>query len=96
VGRSAPDFELADGTKLGDRLRSGRGVLLDFDVRAPLQPLAVRWGGRVGYVAASAKETLGLAAVLVRPDGVAAWLAESAPDPDQAAAALSQWFGRPG
>jgi hypothetical protein len=96
VGRSAPDFELADGTKLGDRLRSGRGVLLDFDVRAPLQPLAVRWGGRVGYVAASTKETLGLAAVLVRPDGVAAWLAESAPDPDQAAAALSLWFGRPG
>jgi 2-polyprenyl-6-methoxyphenol hydroxylase-like FAD-dependent oxidoreductase len=96
VGRSAPDFELADGTKLGERLRSGQGLLLDFDARAPLQALATRWGDRIAYVASTAKDTLGLGAVLVRPDGVVAWIAESAPDPDQAAGALSRWFGRPG
>ena len=32
VGRSAPDFELVDGTKLGELLRNGKGLLLDFDV----------------------------------------------------------------
>jgi 2-polyprenyl-6-methoxyphenol hydroxylase-like FAD-dependent oxidoreductase len=96
VGRSAPDFELADGTKLGELLRTGKGVLLDFDARAPLQAPATRWGDRIAYVAGDAKDTLGLDAVLVRPDGVVAWVAESIPDPDQAAEALSLWFGRPG
>jgi hypothetical protein len=35
VGRSAPDFEMVDGTKLGALLENGRGLLLDFDARAP-------------------------------------------------------------
>jgi hypothetical protein len=47
VDRSAPDFELVDGTKLGDLLRKGRGLFLDFDARTPLQALASRWGDRV-------------------------------------------------
>jgi hypothetical protein len=42
VGRSAPNFELADGTKLGELLRNGKGLLLDFDASAPLQALAGR------------------------------------------------------
>ncbi|KRE90757.1 FAD-dependent oxidoreductase [Frateuria sp. Soil773] len=95
VGRSAPDFELADGTKLGEFLRTGQGLLLDFDARAPLRAVARRWGGRVAYVASGAKDTLGLGAVLVRPDGVVAWVAEAAPDPDEAARAMTRWFGEP-
>ena len=51
VGRSAPDFGLVDGTRLGDLLREGRGLFLDFDSRAPLQALARRWSGRITYVA---------------------------------------------
>ena len=96
VGRSAPDFELADGTKLGELLRTGRGVLLDFDANAPLQALAARWSDRIAYIAGDARDTLGLGAVLARPDGVVAWVAESAPDPDDAARSLSRWFGQPG
>jgi DNA-binding transcriptional MerR regulator len=42
VGRSAPDFELVDGTKLGELLRNGRGLFLDFDTRSPLHALASR------------------------------------------------------
>jgi 2-polyprenyl-6-methoxyphenol hydroxylase-like FAD-dependent oxidoreductase len=49
VGRSAPDFELVNGTKLGDLLGKGKGLFLDFDVRAPLQTLASRWSGRIAY-----------------------------------------------
>ncbi|MFM9928414.1 FAD-dependent monooxygenase [Variovorax sp. H27-G14] len=99
VGRSAPDFELADGTRLGDHLRSGNGLLLDFDAGAPLQALASRWRGRITYIAGAVKDGLGLNAVLVRPDGIVAWAGAGAPDgtdaPDQEALAqaASRWFG---
>jgi hypothetical protein len=95
VGRSAPDFELVDGTKLGELLRNGKGLLLDFDVSAPLQALASRWSGKVTYVASDAKDRLGLSAGLVRPDGFVAWASEAAPNHEQAAQAASRWFGEP-
>ncbi|MDH7798332.1 2-polyprenyl-6-methoxyphenol hydroxylase-like FAD-dependent oxidoreductase [Beijerinckia sp. GAS462] len=94
VGRSVPDFELADGTKIGGLLRTGKGLLLDFDARSSLQVLASGWRDRIAYVASDAKERLGLSAVLVRPDGFIAWACEGTPDRDEAAQALSQWFGR--
>jgi hypothetical protein len=93
VGRSVPDFELADGTRVGELLSIGGGLLLGFDAGAPLKALATRWGDRVAYVASDVKDRLGLSAVLVRPDGVVAWAVEAAPDPDEAARAASRWFG---
>ena len=95
VGRSAPDFELVDGTKLGELLRKGKGLLLDFDASAPLQALASRWSGRITYVAGDAKDRLGLSAVLVRPDGFVAWAGEAVPNHEEAAQAASRWFGEP-
>jgi 2-polyprenyl-6-methoxyphenol hydroxylase-like FAD-dependent oxidoreductase len=95
VGRSVPNFELVDGTKLGEFLRTGRGLLLDFDARAPLEALATRWSGRIAYVAIDAKDRLGLSALLVRPDGIVAWAVEAVPDPEEAAQAASRWFGGP-
>jgi 2-polyprenyl-6-methoxyphenol hydroxylase-like FAD-dependent oxidoreductase len=95
VGRSAPDFELANGTKLGELLRNGKGLLLDFDASAPLQALAGRWRRRIAYVAGDAKDRLGLSAVLVRPDGFVAWAGEAAPHQEEAAQAASRWFGAP-
>lgn len=93
VGRSAPDFELADGTRLGDLLRTGKGLFLDFDGHAPLQALAGRWDGRIAYVAGDAKDRLGLGAVLMRPDGVVAWAGDTTLDLEDAARAASRWFG---
>jgi hypothetical protein len=93
VGRSAPDFELLDGTKLGELLRNGKGLLLDFDARAPFQALASRWNGRITYVATDAKDRLGLCAVLVRPDGFVGWAADAVPNLEEAAQAASRWFG---
>ncbi|WP_445217751.1 FAD-dependent oxidoreductase [Bradyrhizobium sp. Pa8] len=93
VGRSIPDFELLDGTTAGERLRTARGILLDFDARAPLQALASRWGGRIDYVADEPRDRLGLSAVLVRPDGIVAWASDGAPDHVEAAQAASRWFG---
>ncbi|MBY2938155.1 FAD-dependent oxidoreductase [Rhizobium leguminosarum] len=93
VGRSAPDFELADGTKLGDHFRQGKGLLLDFDAGAPLQALASRWNV-ITYVASDARDRLGLSALLVRPDGFVAWAGEAVPDNEEAAQAASRWFGK--
>ena len=95
VGRSAPDFGFADGTKLGDLLRTGRGLFLDFDPGTPLRALAMRWNGRIAYAASEPEDRLGLCAMLVRPDGVVAWAVEAAPDPEEAAQAASRWFGQP-
>ena len=95
VGCSAPDFELVDGTKLGELLGKGKGLLLDFDASASLRALASRWSGRITCVARDAKERLGLSAVLVRPDGFVAWAGEAVDDHEEAAQAASRWFGEP-
>mgnify|MGYP001551336875 CR=1 FL=1 len=97
VGRSAPDFELVDGRKLGTLLAAGRGLFLDFDFRQPFQPLACRWSDRLTYAASEIKETLGLSAMLVRPDGIVAWVGGGASDQRETAEeVLSRWFGYPG
>jgi 2-polyprenyl-6-methoxyphenol hydroxylase-like FAD-dependent oxidoreductase len=95
VGRSAPDLELADGTKLGELLRSGKGLFLDFDARSPLRALASRWGGRITYVASDVKDRLGLSALLVRPDGFVAWAGETTLNYEEASVAALRWFGEP-
>jgi hypothetical protein len=95
VGRSAPDFELADGSKLGELLRNGKGLLLDFDGRPALQALAGRWSDRIVYLASDARDRLGSSALLVRPDGVVAWASDAGPDHAEAAQAASRWFGEP-
>ncbi|MFD8499062.1 FAD-dependent oxidoreductase [Amycolatopsis sp. NPDC059657] len=85
VGHVAPDFELESGVRLSDLMQDGRGVLLDFhaDLRASA------WETRIRYVAAAARDDLGLDAVLVRPDGVIAW----AGDAGTFEQAARQWFG---
>jgi hypothetical protein len=95
VGRSAPDFELVDGRKLGELIRNGKGLLLDFDGSGPLEALASRWSGKVTYVASDVKARLDLSAVLVRPDGFVAWAGGATPDLEDAAQAASRWFGEP-
>ncbi|MFG1421402.1 FAD-dependent monooxygenase [Roseixanthobacter liquoris] len=96
VGQSIPDFELADGTRAGNLLRDGRGLLLDFASHAPLRALANRWQGRITYLSSDVKDRLGLSAVLVRPDGFFAWASEAAADEDGALQAATRWFGAPG
>jgi hypothetical protein len=92
VGRSCPDFELEDGTRVGALLRAGNGLLLDFDRPASLKALDGRWGERVRYVASKAKDRLGLCAVLVRPDGFVAWASDATPNPEDVTRAVTRWF----
>lgn len=95
TGRSAPDIELADGTRLGEHLRTGRGLMLDFEGDASLRAMTSRWDDRIVYLAGDAKERLGLSAMLLRPDGFVAWAADGVPDVEEAGRAASRWFGRP-
>lgn len=96
AGRSAPDFELIDGTKVGSLLRDGKGLLLQFDRSASLQALASVWRKQVTYIASDARERLGLSAVLLRPDGFVAWVSEATPRVEEFAEALIRWFGESG
>jgi hypothetical protein len=49
IGRSVPDFEFDDGSRVGESLHGGLGLLLDFDHRAKLGTLCQKWPGRVTY-----------------------------------------------
>ncbi len=93
VGCSVPDFVLSDGRRVGTLLRDGMGLLLDFDPSPSLQALAGRRSGQMSYVAADARDRLGLQAVLVRPDGIVAWAGETAPDAAAVGQAMTRWFG---
>ena len=95
VGRSAPDFNLCNGKTLGELLRAGDWLFLDFDTHAPLRKVAARWADKITYVREDAHDRLGIKALLVRPDGVVAWVAESTPDPNDVAQVAMRWAGAP-
>jgi 2-polyprenyl-6-methoxyphenol hydroxylase-like FAD-dependent oxidoreductase len=93
IGSSAPDFEFEDGKRLGDLLHNGKGLLLDLTEGKKLHTLGQPWNDRFNYVFAPVKDSKGLTAVLVRPDGFVAWVAESEPDLSTAEQSIKRWFG---
>ena len=96
VGCSAPDFELYDGSRLGSKLVNGRGLLIDFEDDPALKALVVgqKYEARVDYLGVGAKDRCGCRALLVRPDGIVAWVADEnvKPDVEALTAALEKWF----
>jgi hypothetical protein len=95
TGRSAPDFEWGDGTRLGPLLQSGKALLLDLTGSNKLQLTGERWNGRLTYLSRNARDNKGLTTLLVRPDGFVAWVAESDPNAAEAEAAIARWCGKP-
>lgn len=95
VGRTAPDFRLDDGARLGELLHRGRGVLLDFSTGQSLREAAAPWADRVHYAGGHARNDLGFAALLIRPDGIVAWADHDDPDFRTFQQATTRWFGRP-
>ncbi|KAK3938578.1 FAD-dependent monooxygenase [Diplogelasinospora grovesii] len=97
VGRSAPDFELmreGGGMTVGKLLELGMGLLVDFDSRRELQQLfPKRWTNGIEYLAGEPKERLGLSVLLIRPDGIVAWVCEGQLDIDEFLTAARCWFG---
>lgn len=94
TGRSAPDLQLADGTRLADHLHTGRALLLDLADDPKLRARAAGYEGLVDVLTVSCPQRPELAGLLVRPDGITAWAAdtEDAQDPGDA---LELWFGAP-
>jgi 2-polyprenyl-6-methoxyphenol hydroxylase-like FAD-dependent oxidoreductase len=92
VGHSVPNFEFEDGTRIGELMHDGQGILLDFDRNASLKTLASEYGDRIKYVSGQAKEQLGLKAVLIRPDGIIAWASDNDPDCSELQKAAARWF----
>lgn len=95
AGYSAPDLHFADGSRLANHLHDGAAVLVDFAGNTPLRSAAERWHGRLHYVSGTATDELGLAALLVRPDGFVAWASDSAPDQGEFERAAMRWLGMP-
>lgn len=92
VGHSVPNFELEGGTTIGESMRDGRGILLDFEMNASLESWASAQSGRIMYLAGSTKDRFALSAVLIRPDGIIAWAADSSPDRSGLQAAAARWW----
>lgn len=94
VSRSVPNFELEDGATIGQFMHDGRGILLDFGMNDSLKALADEYGDQIRYVSGTAKDQLGLIALLIRPDGFIAWASDQHPDAEEARQAAAAWFAR--
>jgi 2-polyprenyl-6-methoxyphenol hydroxylase-like FAD-dependent oxidoreductase len=92
AGHSVPNFEFEDGARIGELMRDGQGILLDFDRNPSLKTLASEYGDRLKYVSGPAKEQLGLSVALIRPDGIIAWASDDDPDYGEIQKAAARWF----
>ncbi|RSM41401.1 monooxygenase [Amycolatopsis balhimycina DSM 5908] len=86
-GRRLRDVDLTGG-RLYDRLRRGRGLVLDRTGRLT----AEGWADRVDLLADPAAD-VDVPALLLRPDGYVAWIGEHQRELDDH---LARWFGEPG
>ncbi|MGV9293047.1 FAD-dependent monooxygenase [Amycolatopsis sp. NPDC003676] len=101
TGLRAPDFELAStgsGATIGELLRTGRGLLLDFTGRQAAAEVGDRWRARIEVVSAPPSPRRPVVAVAVRPDGHVVWAADGSVGEPAAglAHALTTWFGTTG
>lgn len=98
AGRMVPSLPLktADGpTTLAVLLHDGRPLLLDLADNAGLRAAAAPWADRVTLVTATTDgDGWDTGALLLRPDGYAAWSAlGDGRDAEALRAALTRWFG---
>jgi 2-polyprenyl-6-methoxyphenol hydroxylase-like FAD-dependent oxidoreductase len=92
AGHSVPNFEFEDGTRIGELMHDGRGILLDFNMNGSLKALANEYGKQMKYVSGQAKQRFGLSAALLRPDGFIVWASDSCPDVHEIKQAAARWF----
>ena len=92
VGRSVPDFELENGTTIGQLMHTGKAILLDFNTDANLEQFVAEYGNQIEYISNHAKDQLGFGAILIRPDGIVAWVSETEADYSELYKAIARWF----
>ncbi|MEN3533770.1 FAD-dependent oxidoreductase [Microbispora sp. ZYX-F-249] len=91
VGRSVPDYEFEDGSRVADHLHEGRGLLVSQGEIG-----LDGYDDRVATITTAVRDPHAPGSFLVRPDGFVAW----ARDPRGAGGegletALETWFGPP-
>lgn len=95
AGRSMPDVGLQDGTMVGEAMRDGSALLLDFQRHPALERWAAGYADRIRYVAATPDARLGIGAALVCPDGIVAWAGDGVADIGALQASADRCFTRP-
>jgi hypothetical protein len=98
LGRLVPNLPLDTSvgpSKVSALLHSGRAVLLDLADRSDLQAVAAGWSDRVDTVVAKCPEGCDADALLIRPDGYAAWVAAPGSSDRQVGLlnSFALWFG---
>jgi 2-polyprenyl-6-methoxyphenol hydroxylase-like FAD-dependent oxidoreductase len=73
TGRSVPNFEFEDGTRVGELMHEGQWILLNFGANPSLKIWTSEHSDQIKYISGVVKDRLGLSALLVRPDGVVSW-----------------------
>ncbi|WP_278265392.1 FAD-dependent monooxygenase [Nocardia sp. AG03] len=86
LGRGLPDLDLSEGS-LFDRLRQGRGAVLDRTAGLTVDG----WSDRVDLLT-EPTAALDVPALLLRPDGHVAWIGD---DQTSLNEHLARWFGPP-
>jgi 2-polyprenyl-6-methoxyphenol hydroxylase-like FAD-dependent oxidoreductase len=92
LGARYPDVDLGTG-RVSDLLHDGRGLLLFLGTEPPGLPDLARYEDRLAVVTSDPVPDLGLAALLVRPDGFVAWADPAGGDTEGLVLALKTWFG---
>lgn len=87
IGRSAPDFEFEDGTRIAELMHDGKGILLDFD-----NILEDDYNDQIKYIKSNVKDRFGISALLIRPDGIVAWAVENDPDKHELQKAIAHTY----
>jgi 2-polyprenyl-6-methoxyphenol hydroxylase-like FAD-dependent oxidoreductase len=95
IGRSAPDLEFEDSTRLGEYCREGGALLFDLAGDPQIAALGAKWPDCLRTVSLRTKEASDLAALFVRPDGCVAFAIDRGADPAGAEQAISTWIGPP-
>ena len=93
AGKSVPNFVFGDDATIGELMRDGRAILLDFGTNAALEAAADDYNGRIKYVTRGAKERSAASAMLIRPDGIVAWACGDDADCGELHMAAARWFG---
>jgi 2-polyprenyl-6-methoxyphenol hydroxylase-like FAD-dependent oxidoreductase len=98
LGRLVPNFPLDTSVgplKVSALLHSGRAVLLDLADRSDVRAVAAGWSDRVDTVVAKCPEGCDADALLIRPDGYAAWVAAPGSSDRQVGLlnSFALWFG---
>jgi 2-polyprenyl-6-methoxyphenol hydroxylase-like FAD-dependent oxidoreductase len=96
LGAYMPDF-VVDSTTLYTLMSDARPLLLHTSQAAETVQVAEAWNDRLRVISTQVLGQRDLTALLVRPDGVLAWIATAAAPPDLTSLenALRVWFGQP-